>query len=201
MKWKKFWKSVTKKIQNFLWMKHLLNLLKIGRKKQLHRQKLIKKNLFIIRAFTKFFAIPGLRLGYGIFFDKEDIFKVNAKKEPWSVNSLAEIAGTYVVDDLEYIKKTENWIQLEKKYMFEQLSKIKELEVFETEVNFILAKIKKGMNSKKLQEKMLEHGILIRDASNFIFLNKNFFRLAIKDRRNNDFVLEKLSLIFSFKKK
>ena len=48
---------------------------------------------------------------------------------------------------------------------------------------------------------MLEHGILIRDASNFIFLNKNFFRLAIKDRRNNDFVLEKLSLIFSFEKK
>ena len=171
------------------------------KEKTIAQTKIDKKNLFIIRAFTKFFAIPGLRLGYGIFFDKEDIFKVNAKKEPWSVNSLAEIAGTYVIDDLEYIKKTENWIQLEKKYMFEQLSKIKELEVFETEVNFILAKIKKGMNSKKLQEKMLEHGILIRDASNFIFLNKNFFRLAIKDRRNNDFVLEKLSLIFSFEKK
>ena len=171
------------------------------KEKTIAQTKIDKKNLFIIRAFTKFFAIPGLRLGYGIFFDKENIFKVNAKKEPWSVNSLAEIAGTYVVDDLEYIKKTENWIQLEKKYMFEQLSKIKELEVFETEVNFILAKIKKGMNSKKLQEKMLEHGILIRDASNFIFLNKNFFRLAIKDRRNNDFVLEKLSLIFSFEKK
>ena len=85
--------------------------------------------------------------------------------------------------------------------MFEKLSKIKEIEVFETEVNFILGKIKdsyfeKGMDSEKLQEKMLKNGILIRNAENFIFLNKRFFRLAIKDRENNDIVLKKLASIF-----
>ena len=174
------------------------------REETIAHTKVDKKNLFVIRAFTKFFAIPGLRLGYGICFDKEIICKMNEKKEPWSVNNLAEIAGICVLDDLEYIKKTENWIKKGKKYMFEKLSKIKEIEVFETEVNFILGKIKdrhfeKGMDSEKLQEKMLKNGILIRNAENFIFLNKRFFRLAIKDRENNDIVLKKLASIF-FKK-
>ena len=89
-------------------------------------------------------------------------------------------------------------------YMFKKLSEIKEIEVFKTEVNFILVKIKKeifekGMDSKKLQEEMLKHGILIRDASNFIFLDKKYFRLAIKDRKNNDFVLKILKEILSQK--
>ncbi|AMD95390.1 threonine-phosphate decarboxylase CobD [Leptotrichia sp. oral taxon 847] len=172
------------------------------KKETIIQTKINKKNLFVIRAFTKFFAIPGLRLGYGIGFDKEIICKMNEKKEPWSVNSLAEIAGICALDDLDYIKKTEDWIKEEKIYMFKKLSEIKEIEVFKTEVNFILVKIKKeifekGMDSKKLQEEMLKHGILIRDASNFIFLGKKYFRLAIKDRKNNDFVLKILKEILS----
>ena len=70
-----------------------------------------KKNLLIIRAFTKFFAIPGLRLGYGFCFDKNLFSKINDKKEPWSVNNIAELAGITVLDDMEYIKKTDDWIK------------------------------------------------------------------------------------------
>ena len=55
--------------------------------------------------------------------------------------------------------------------------------------------ISKGMNVKKLREKMMEEGILIRDASNFKFLDERFFRLAIKDRRSNDRVIEALKKI------
>lgn len=156
-----------------------------------------KKNLFIIRAFTKFFAIPGLRLGYGICFDDGIIKKMLEKKEPWSVNNFADIAGIALLDDIEYIKNTENWIKEEKKYMFEKLSEISGIEAYKTDVNFILIKIKnelfeKGLNVKKVRESMMEKGILIRDASNFIFLDERYFRLAIKDRKNNDRVLENL---------
>ena len=160
-----------------------------------------KKNLFVTRAFTKFFAIPGLRLGYGMYFDKELEQKISEKKEPWSVNNIAELAGLTVLDDTEYIEKTLKWITKEKIYMYEKLNEISGIKVYETEVNFITGKIdeklfSEGLNVKILREKMLEQGILIRDASNFNFLDERFFRLAIKNRKNNNRVIETLKKIF-----
>ena len=160
-----------------------------------------KKNLFVTRAFTKFFAIPGLRLGYGMYFDKELEKKIFEKKEPWSVNNIAEMAGLTVLDDTEYIEKTLKWITEEKIYMHEKLNEISGIKSYETEVNFITGKIdeklfSEGLNVKVLGEKMLEQGILIRDASNFKFLDERFFRLAIKDRESNDRVIEVLRGIF-----
>lgn len=160
-----------------------------------------KKNLFVTRAFTKFFAIPGLRLGYGMYFDKELEKKISEKKEPWSVNNIAEMAGLTVLDDTEYIEKTLKWIVEEKIYMYEKLNEISGIKVYETEVNFITGKIdeklfSEGLNVKVLREKMLEQGILIRDASNFKFLDERFFRLAIKDRESNDRVIKVLKGIF-----
>ena len=159
-----------------------------------------KENLFVIRAFTKFFAIPGLRLGYGICFNKNLLKKMLEKKEPWSVNNIADLAGQTVLDDENYIQKTKEWIKDQKKYMYENLNKIEGLRVYKTEVNFILLKIEdnlleKGLDVKNLRKKMLEKGILIRDASNFIYLDKHYFRLAIKDKLNNEKVIESLSSI------
>ena len=160
-----------------------------------------KKNLFVTRAFTKFFAIPGLRLGYGMYFDKELEQKISEKKEPWSVNNIAEMAGLTVLDDTEYIEKTLKWIVEEKIYMYEKLNEISGIKSYETEVNFITGKIdeklfSEGLNVKVLREKMLEQGILIRDASNFKFLDERFFRLAIKDRASNERVIEAMKEIF-----
>jgi len=159
-----------------------------------------KENLFIIRAFTKFFAIPGLRLGYGICFNNNLLKKMLEKKEPWSVNNIADLAGKTVLDDENYIQKTKEWIKDQKKYMYENLNKIEGLRAYKTEVNFILLKIEdnlleKGLDVKNLRKKMLEKGILIRDASNFIYLNKHYFRLAIKDKLNNEKVIETLTSI------
>lgn len=159
-----------------------------------------KENLFVIRAFTKFFAIPGLRLGYGICFNNNLLKKMLEKKEPWSVNNIADLAGQTVLDDENYIQKTKEWIKDQKKYMYENLNKIEGLRAYKTEVNFILLKIEdnlleKGLDVKNLRKKMLEKGILIRDASNFIYLDKHYFRLAIKDKLNNKKVIESLSSI------
>lgn len=164
-----------------------------------------KKNLFVVRAFTKFFAIPGLRLGYGICPDEETDFAMDEKKEPWSVNNIAELAGITVLGDSEYIKKTERWIKEEKEYVYKKLQSIDGIKPYETEVNFILVKIednmvKKGINAAKLKEMMLERGILIRDASNFKYLDESYFRLAIKDRKNNDRVADVLKEVLKYMK-
>ena len=165
-----------------------------------------KENLFVIRAFTKFFAIPGLRLGYGICFNNNLLKKMLEKKEPWSVNNIADLAGQTILDDENYIQKTKEWIKDQKKYMYENLNKIEGLRAYKTEVNFILLKIEdnlleKGLDVKNLRKKMLEKGILIRDASNFIYLDKHYFRLAIKDKLNNKKVIETLTSILKNIKK
>lgn len=178
-----------------------IDFLKDGMKESIINTKENKQNLFVTRAFTKFFAMPGLRLGYGIYFDKKLEKRISEKKEPWSVNNIAEMAGLTVLDDTKYIEETLKWIEEEKIYMYEKLNKISGIKVYETEVNFITGKIdeklfSEGLNVKILREKMLEQGILIRDASNFNFLDERFFRLAIKNRKNNNRVIETLKKIF-----
>ena len=178
-----------------------IDFLKDGMKESIINTKENKQNLFVTRAFTKFFAIPGLRLGYGIYFDKKLEKGISEKKEPWSVNNIAEMAGLTVLDDTEYIEKTLKWITKEKIYMYEKLNEINGIKAYKTEINFITVKIEdklfsKELNVKILREKMLEYSILIRDASNFKFLDERFFRLAIKDRKNNDRVIETLKKIF-----
>lgn len=155
-----------------------------------------KVNLFVIRALTKFFAIPGLRLGYAVFFDEKLKEKFNSLKEPWSINAFAEIAGKILFHDREYIEKTEKWIEKEKKYMYHELNKIKNLEVYETDTNFILLKALK-LDAGIIQEEMLKKGILIRNASNFRYLNESFIRLAVKDRKNNEIVIKSINEVIN----
>ena len=178
-----------------------IDFLKDGIKESIINTKEDKQNLFVTRAFTKFFAMPGLRLGYGIYFDKKLEKRISEKKEPWSVNNIAEMAGLTVLDDTKYIEETLKWIAEEKTYVYEKLNEINGIKPYKTEVNFITVKIEdnfilKGLNVKILRGKMIEKGILIRDASNFKFLDERFFRLAIKNRKNNDRVIETLKKIF-----
>lgn len=147
------------------------------------------KNVFIMRALTKFFAIPGLRLGYGLCTNENILKKMNSEKEPWSVNNFASMAASILLSDKEYIDKSYKWIKKEKKFLFNKLIKIKNIKVYETETNFILIKLL-DRRAENLCKKMEERNILIRNASNFKFLNENYIRIAIKDRKNNKIFLK-----------
>lgn len=147
------------------------------------------ENVFIVRALTKFFAIPGLRLGYGITFDEKLKGKIEGNREPWSVNAIAELATKVLLEDSEYIKKSEDWIREEKRFMYEGLEQIKGIKPYVTETNFILVKLINDMKVEEFRGKMISLGVLVRDASNFNYLDNRYFRLAIKDRENNKKVL------------
>lgn len=149
------------------------------------------KNIFILRALTKFFALPGVRLGYGLTYDEAILNEIKNIREPWSVNGVAEIAGKTMLLDTLYIHETENWIKKEKLWFYEELCKIDTIEVTPTETNFILVKLLND-NAKSFRKKMIENGVLVRDASNFMFLDESYIRLAIKDRKKNEQVLEAL---------
>lgn len=149
------------------------------------------KNIFILRALTKFFALPGVRLGYGLTYDEIILNRIKNIREPWSVNGIAEIAGKTMLLDTSYIHETENWIKKEKIWFYEELRKFENIEVTPTETNFVLVKLLND-NAKSFRKKMIENGILVRDASNFMFLDESYIRLAIKDRKKNERVLEAL---------
>ena len=147
-------------------------------------------NVFVIRAFTKLFAIPGLRLGYGIG-SPALINKLWERKLPWSVNSLAMCIETFLPISEEYLGKTAQWINEEKLWFYNELSKLEDIKVFTPESIFILIKLLDDrLTSGSLKEAMASKGILIRDASNFEFLNNKFIRVAIKDREKNLYFLD-----------
>lgn len=148
--------------------------------------------LFIVRAFTKFFGMPGVRLGYGISCDKELLEKLREKQLPWNVNSLGELALIKSYDDEDYILKSKNWIEEEVSYMINRLKSISLFKrVFDTNCNFILCELK-DITEQELYDKLLEKGILIRKCSNFKGLNNRYVRFAIKSRELNNIFLHSL---------
>ena len=153
------------------------------------------KSLFIIKALTKFFAVPGIRFGYGISSNKELLTKIRQKQNPWNINCFAEVAVKYVLKDTEYINKSIEWIRKEIRYLPEELSKLNYVDrVFNTNCNYVLCKLK-DISSSQLYKHCLEKGIIIRQAYNFRGLDENYVRFAIKDRCNNDLLLSILKKV------
>ncbi len=145
------------------------------------------KNVAIIRAATKFFGLPGIRLGYACTsIDKAK--EISQVELPWSVNALADIAGQFIFNDLDYIKESKGYIDKERSYLLNELSKIEGLKVYDSHTNYILIKLLEN-NEEYAFDHFLEHGIIIRKCSSFIDLGDNHIRVAIKDRKNNDKLL------------
>lgn len=150
------------------------------------------KCLFIIRAITKFFAMPGVRFGYGITKNTSLADSIREKQNPWNINCFAELAVKYSFGDEEYIKKSISWIKEERKVLFDELNKVNCFErIFSTDSNFILCKLK-TIKENELYNFCLENGIVIRKASNFRGLDESFIRLAIKDRKSNERLIKVL---------
>jgi threonine-phosphate decarboxylase len=150
-------------------------------------------NLLIIRAATKFFGMPGIRLGYGITSNFELIKSIEKNMEPWSVNTAAEIAASCIFDDYEYIRETLEWINSERSYLYEKLSKFNGLKVYSSSSNFLFLELLDAkMDAYELQKKLIEYNILIRLPKGFNGVSKYNFRIAIKDRINNDILISSL---------
>ncbi len=142
------------------------------------------KNLYIIRAMTKFFAVPGIRLGYGITSNKEIISSILDKREPWTINTFASMAGRVLLTDKEYITQSKDFFNRERKFMYDNLKNLNFIEVYRPEANYIFLKLLKEMDS--LQESLIKRKILIRSCDNYINLDSRYFRAAIKDRNSNN---------------
>jgi threonine-phosphate decarboxylase len=147
-------------------------------------------NLVIIRGISKFFASPGLRLGYIITSSAELKEKIKAKQNPWSINSLAEIAGEIIFTDKKYITETKTLINTERERIQNNLKTIKEITCYPSYANFILVKIiKEGINAADIFDFAIRRNCMIRDCSDFPFLNQQYFRFCFMLPWQNDLLL------------
>lgn len=147
-------------------------------------------NIIILRGISKFFAAPGLRLGYAICGNVDLLKEMNQRKNPWTINSLAAIAGEIMFTDEEYIKKTRSLIASERERICKLLSNCKQVKYFEPTANFILVKIlREDITSMDLFEAAIRHGLMIRDCSTFPFLNNKFIRFCFMTPEANDALL------------
>lgn len=149
-------------------------------------------NLVIARSLTKFFAIPGLRLGYTICSDAATNRMLAANLNPWNINCLAEQAALYLLNRPALYRKALQKITAERDYLYKSLCAFPWLKPFRTQANFILVQILNHISARGLQELLLKKGILVRDASNFTHLDDTFIRVAVKERRANRRLLRAL---------
>lgn len=152
-------------------------------------------NIFIIKAVTKFFGMPGIRLGYGICSNKDLLQKIYEIKEPWSINTFADILSNYIFKEEKYIKNSKQFFVKERKFMLENLARIKNIKVYDTNTNFILIKLKNKKANELRQELFLKGDILIRDASNFKNLDERYIRVAVKTHEENLKLLNQINKI------
>jgi threonine-phosphate decarboxylase len=146
-------------------------------------------NLIILRSLTKFFALPGLRIGFALS-NPDTIKRLSFLKDPWNINTFAGTVAPYVMKDTEYIEKTKRLIGQEKEWLWRELRKIPDLLPLNPEANYIFIKMVGDTAADVLTEKLKKRGILIRLCANYPFLDRRFFRVAVKDRRANASLVE-----------
>lgn len=153
-------------------------------------------NFMVIRGISKFFAAPGLRLGYAI---TRDLFLLEQLKElqiPWSLNSIGAFAGELLLSDSEYIQKTRSLILGERARLFEKLSLMKNITVYDAQANFILLQIhKENVGSIDVFEACIRKGMMIRDCTSFASLHGAYIRFCIMKPQDNTRLIQTLEKV------
>ncbi len=156
-----------------------------------------QSHIFVVRALTKFFAIPGLRFGFGICQDSELKLQIERDREPWTVNSFAELAAKVVLNDRDYIQSSLAWIEVERASFQQALKQIKGLTVYPSCTNFVLVQLPEITDAERFCSGMLKLGIMVRNAANFPFLNSRFVRFAIKSKSDNEKVIAAIESVLN----
>ncbi len=142
--------------------------------------------LIVLRSMTKFYALTGLRVGYGVFH-RSVIKRMRDFKEPWTMNNLAQEAAAAALEDTEYKDKTFGMIVREKRFLEDGFRRAG-IEFFPSDVNFYLLSVEAQLAVPFLRSK----GILVRDCSNFKGLEGSCIRVAVKSRKHNRMLLKEL---------
>lgn len=146
-------------------------------------------NTILLHSMTKQFAIPGLRLGYMTGCEPM-IEQIRKQRMPWSVNQVAIDAGHYLLAHEEDYRIDLQALMQERARMASVLNSLGFVEVWPSHTHILLCRLRTGHASALKEYLATEHGILIRDASNFDGLDSSFFRIAVQTREENEQLID-----------
>jgi len=157
-------------------------------------------NLVVVRSLTKFFGIPGLRLGFAVA-DADVVRELERAKEPWTVNVLALRAGEVVYDDADYAQRTRALIAEQRPRLHEALAATSGLAPVPSAANFILVRItRQSVSASELKRRMIREGFLIRDCTNVRGLDSRYVRVAVRNAEENAGLVEAFARALSAEK-
>lgn len=143
-------------------------------------------NLIILKAFTKTYAMAGIRLGYCLTSNADVIDKCRENGQDWSVSTLAQAAGLSALDEYEYLAKSKEYIKKERSYLLQNLHKLG-FNVYGSEANYIFFSAK---NIPQLAEKLQKDSFLIRKCANYHNLDEHYYRIAVRTTSQNKLLIK-----------
>lgn len=146
-------------------------------------------SLFILKAFTKRYAIAGIRLGYGISADAKLLEKMEQVTQPWNVSSPAQAAGVAALEEEDYVNEGRRLIWKEREYLREELSRLG-YKLYDSRANYIFF-----YSERPLWEDCKNRGVLIRDCSNYPGLGQGYYRIAVRTHEENQKLIQVLNNI------
>ncbi len=149
-----------------------------------------REGVYRLRAFTKYYSLPGIRLGYLLCPDGEAA-RIAEQLPEWNVSVIAQRAGEAALRESDYYSPTCECIRREREYLSRALSGLGTL-VYKSDANFVLFKT----DDVNLKEKLIKYGILIRDCSNYTGLAKGYYRIAVKSHKDNAELIEQMKRIY-----
>lgn len=141
--------------------------------------------LTVIRSFTKFFAMPGLRIGY-LVGPREVVRRVGELLPPWSVNSLAQAAALAALRDSAYRRRSLALIGQERSRFMRRLKSLAGVRLYPSQANFLLLELPPNYSAARVAEWCREQGVLVRDCQDFSGMNASTLRVAIRRPKEND---------------
>ena len=148
------------------------------------RRAVCDDSLLVLKSFTKFYGIPGLRIGYAVGTEKR-LQAIRNRLPPWSVNTLAQEAALACLQDYRYRNRTLRFFQKERPVFRRALERIPGIRVYPSSANFFLVELPGPLTSRQVQATLMERGFLVRDCSNYPGLHERMLRFAVRTSREN----------------
>jgi threonine-phosphate decarboxylase len=143
-----------------------------------------RPNLFVLRSLTKFYALPGLRVG-ALCASKDVIARLRDRREPWQVNALAEQAALAALADTDHASRTTEFVALQRAWLRDQLSSLPGVHPQPSSANYLLVAL--DYAAEPLASHLLSRKILVRDCTGWPGVEfESAVRIAVRTRAENE---------------
>jgi threonine-phosphate decarboxylase len=152
--------------------------------------------VIVLRSLTKFYGLPGLRVGYAISQSKV-CRQLRGQQPPWSVNAIAQVAAMAALKDDGHARRSRSFMVRERARFTSLLAELPGCMVFPSHANFILMELPAGWFARNVTAILRRDGLLVRDCSNVPGLHSGSMRVAVRTSRENDRLVKALSDLLS----